>query len=138
MAAPTLATHWMIVANSTLNEAVSHDAYHPVWKKFVSNLFSFRQALSCTVCKGILEEAYSPIPSSYDHDCQHHACKACLGMKKSLKPPCSWCRDYTKYVRCTLIDNHVSSPVLLTYERTDRRCQFLLSFHARDLLGYTS
>ncbi|CAG0915283.1 unnamed protein product [Notodromas monacha] len=109
MNAPTLATHWMIVANSTLNEAVSHDTYHPIWKKFVTNLLNFRQSLSCTVCKGILEEAYTPIPSSYDQDCQHHACKACLGKKKSLKPPCSWCRDYEKYVRCTIIDTHVRS-----------------------------
>lgn len=53
-----------------------------------------RQSLSCTVCGSLLIEPYTPTETN----CQHHVCKACKGGKKKLKPSCSWCKDYEKYV----------------------------------------
>ncbi|XP_046383470.1 E3 ubiquitin-protein ligase MSL2 [Ischnura elegans] len=53
-----------------------------------------RQSLSCTVCGNLLIEPYTPTETN----CQHHVCKACKGGKKKLKPSCSWCRNYGKYV----------------------------------------
>lgn len=53
-----------------------------------------RQSLSCTVCGNLLIEPYTPTETN----CQHHVCKSCKGGKKNLKPSCSWCKDYDKYV----------------------------------------
>ncbi|KAG8248511.1 histone H4-K16 acetylation [Homalodisca vitripennis] len=53
-----------------------------------------RQSLSCTVCGNLLIEPYTPTETN----CQHHVCKSCKGGKKKLKPSCSWCKDYEKYV----------------------------------------
>ncbi|KAG8228535.1 hypothetical protein J437_LFUL008992 [Ladona fulva] len=53
-----------------------------------------RQSLSCTVCGNLLIEPYTPTETN----CQHHVCKMCKGGKKKLKPSCSWCRNYGKYV----------------------------------------
>lgn len=52
-----------------------------------------RQALSCTVCDGLLIEPYTP----QETQCQHHVCRLCIGGRKNLKPTCVWCRDYNKY-----------------------------------------
>ncbi|XP_022190232.1 E3 ubiquitin-protein ligase MSL2 [Nilaparvata lugens] len=53
-----------------------------------------RQSLSCTVCGNLLIEPHTPTESN----CQHHVCKSCKGRKKNLKPSCSWCKDYDKYI----------------------------------------
>uniref|UniRef100_A0A1B6KIA3 E3 ubiquitin-protein ligase MSL2 n=1 Tax=Graphocephala atropunctata TaxID=36148 RepID=A0A1B6KIA3_9HEMI len=53
-----------------------------------------RQSLSCTVCGNLLIEPYTPTETN----CQHHVCKSCKGGRKKLKPSCSWCKDYEKYV----------------------------------------
>lgn len=53
-----------------------------------------RQSLSCTVCGNLLIEPYTPTETN----CQHHVCKSCKGGKKKLKPSCSWCKDYEKYI----------------------------------------
>lgn len=53
-----------------------------------------RQSLSCTVCGNLLIEPYTPTETN----CQHHVCRTCKGGKKKLKPSCSWCKNYEKYV----------------------------------------
>ncbi|XP_015510832.1 E3 ubiquitin-protein ligase MSL2 [Neodiprion pinetum] len=53
-----------------------------------------RQSLSCTVCSNLLIEPHTPTETN----CQHHVCKSCKGGRKKLKPSCSWCKDYDKYV----------------------------------------
>lgn len=53
-----------------------------------------RQSLSCTVCGNLLIEPYTPTETN----CQHHVCRSCKGGKKKLKPSCSWCKNYDKYV----------------------------------------
>lgn len=53
-----------------------------------------RQSLSCTVCSNLLIEPYTPTETN----CQHHVCKSCKGGRKKLKPSCSWCKDYDKYI----------------------------------------
>lgn len=62
----------------------------------INNMFpNLEQSLSCTVCRNILKEPYSPTETT----CQHHVCKTCVGSRKRLRPSCSWCKDYTKYVK---------------------------------------
>lgn len=53
-----------------------------------------RQSLSCTVCGNLLIEPYTPTETN----CQHHVCRSCKGGRKKLKPSCSWCKNYDKYV----------------------------------------
>lgn len=53
-----------------------------------------RQSLSCTVCGNLLIEPYTPTETS----CQHHVCRSCKGGRKKLKPSCSWCKNYDKYI----------------------------------------
>lgn len=53
-----------------------------------------RQSLSCTVCGNLLIEPYTPTETN----CQHHVCRTCKGGKKRLKPTCSWCKNYAKYI----------------------------------------
>ncbi|KAI4487933.1 hypothetical protein M0802_011695 [Mischocyttarus mexicanus] len=53
-----------------------------------------RQSLSCTVCSNLLIEPHTPTETN----CQHHVCRGCRGGRKKLKPSCSWCKDYDKYV----------------------------------------
>lgn len=61
----------------------------------LSRLVPFlRQSLSCTVCGSLLVEPHTPTETN----CQHHVCKSCKGGRKKLKPSCSWCKDYAKYV----------------------------------------
>lgn len=64
------------------------------WTDLFRLLPFLRQALSCTVCGNLLIEPYTPTETN----CQHHVCKSCKGGKKKLKPSCSWCKDYEKYV----------------------------------------
>ena len=54
---------------------------------------TLRNSLSCTVCDLLLVEPYTPEETI----CEHHVCKSCKGGVKTLKPTCSWCKDYTKY-----------------------------------------
>lgn len=53
-----------------------------------------RQSLSCTVCGNLLIEPHTPTETN----CQHHVCRSCKGGRKKLKPSCSWCKNYDKYV----------------------------------------
>lgn len=64
------------------------------WSDLFNLIPHLRQSLSCTVCGNLLIEPYTPTEST----CQHHVCKSCKGKKKSLKPSCSWCKDYDKYL----------------------------------------
>ena len=64
------------------------------WNDLYRLLPYLRQSLSCTVCDKLLIEPYTPTESS----CQHHVCKACRGLKKRLKPSCSWCKNFETYV----------------------------------------
>lgn len=64
------------------------------WNDLYRLLPYLRQSLSCTVCDKLLIEPYTPTEST----CQHHVCKACRGLKKRLKPSCSWCKIYDNYV----------------------------------------
>jgi len=63
------------------------------WLDIFRFLPMLRNSLSCTVCEKLLEDPYTPDESS----CQHHVCKVCRGGVKSLRPSCSWCKDYAKY-----------------------------------------
>ncbi|KAL7632428.1 UNVERIFIED_CONTAM: hypothetical protein RMT77_017282 [Armadillidium vulgare] len=56
-----------------------------------------RKSLSCTVCERILSDPFTPTETS----CEHHVCKICIGGKKTLKPSCSWCKDYETYIENT-------------------------------------
>lgn len=53
----------------------------------------FRDSLSCLVCGNLLQDPMAPTNSS----CQHYVCKACKGKKMSIKPSCSWCKDYDQF-----------------------------------------
>ncbi|KAF6213428.1 hypothetical protein GE061_011147 [Apolygus lucorum] len=64
------------------------------WQDIHKLLPCLRQSLSCTVCGNLLLEPYTPTDSS----CQHHVCRTCRGGRKKLRPSCSWCKDYTKYM----------------------------------------
>lgn len=64
------------------------------WMDLYTLVPYLRQSLSCTVCGNLLIEPYTPTETN----CQHHVCKACKGGKKKLKPSCSWCKDYNKYI----------------------------------------
>jgi len=63
------------------------------WQDLYRMLPTLRNSLSCTVCDLLLVEPYTPEETS----CEHHVCKSCKGGVKTLKPTCSWCKDYTKY-----------------------------------------
>jgi len=63
------------------------------WQDLYRMLPTLRNSLSCTVCDLLLVEPYTPDETS----CEHHVCKSCKGGVKTLKPTCSWCKDYTKY-----------------------------------------
>eukprot|EP00092_Neocalanus_flemingeri_P000531 GFUD01000564.1.p1 GENE.GFUD01000564.1~~GFUD01000564.1.p1 ORF type:complete len:327 (+),score=110.93 GFUD01000564.1:97-1077(+) len=63
------------------------------WQDLYRMLPTLRNSLSCTVCDLLLVEPYTPEETS----CEHHVCKSCKGGIKTLKPTCSWCKDYTKY-----------------------------------------
>lgn len=63
------------------------------WQDLYRMLPTLRNSLSCTVCDLLLVEPYTPDETS----CEHHVCKSCKGGAKTLKPTCSWCKDYTKY-----------------------------------------
>lgn len=64
------------------------------WSDLYRLIPYLRQSLSCTVCGNLLIEPYTPTETN----CQHHVCRSCKGRKKKLKPSCSWCKDYDKYV----------------------------------------
>ncbi|KAL4631085.1 E3 ubiquitin-protein ligase MSL2-like isoform X1 [Arapaima gigas] len=53
----------------------------------------FRQSLSCLVCGNLLHDPIAPTNSS----CQHYVCKGCKGRKMTMKPSCSWCKDYEQF-----------------------------------------
>ncbi len=83
---------------STARLVLENDQYDYTVCKELNNTFpNLEQSLTCTVCRNILAEPYSPTETS----CQHHVCKSCIGGTKKLKPSCSWCKDYTKYVKNT-------------------------------------
>jgi len=63
------------------------------WQDLYRMLPTLRNSLSCTVCDLLLVEPYTPEETI----CEHHVCKSCKGGVKTLKPTCSWCKDYTKY-----------------------------------------
>lgn len=63
------------------------------WQDIFRILPMLRNSLSCTVCEKLVDDPYTPDETS----CQHHVCKVCRGGIKSLRPSCSWCKDYTKY-----------------------------------------
>lgn len=77
---------------------LENDHYDYSVCKEINNVFPcLEQSLTCTVCRNILSEPYSPTETT----CQHHVCKTCIGGRKRLRPSCSWCKDYAKYVRNT-------------------------------------
>lgn len=83
---------------STARLILENDHYDYSICKEINNTFpNLEQSLTCTVCRNILTEPYSPIEST----CQHHVCKSCIGGRKKLRPSCSWCKDYSKYVKNT-------------------------------------
>ncbi|XP_076150420.1 E3 ubiquitin-protein ligase MSL2a [Alosa pseudoharengus] len=51
----------------------------------------FRDSLSCLVCGNLLQDPIAP------NTCQHYVCKACKGKKMTIKPACSWCKDYDQF-----------------------------------------
>jgi len=79
----------LILENESYDQAIC--------KEISNSLPHLEQSLTCTVCRNILRDPYSPV----DTVCQHHVCETCVGGRKRLKPSCSWCKDYTKYVRNT-------------------------------------
>ncbi|CAG0921915.1 unnamed protein product [Notodromas monacha] len=105
---PTNATRWMLSATRALNEAARSAPNNDSWQTFLRAMVSFRESLACSVCKGLVSEPKYPYPGDGEHDCQHHVCGSCWGMKKNLRPPCSWCRDYNNYVPCRSLDSHVN------------------------------
>uniref|UniRef100_A0A1B6CVS3 E3 ubiquitin-protein ligase MSL2 n=1 Tax=Clastoptera arizonana TaxID=38151 RepID=A0A1B6CVS3_9HEMI len=74
-----------------------------------------RQSLSCTVCGKLLIEPYTPTETN----CQHHVCRSCKGGRKKLKPSCSWCKNYDKY-----IENVQLRVLLQCYKKL---CQYMTS-----------
>lgn len=64
-------------------------------KQITCSFPNLEQSLTCTVCRNLLNDPYSPTETS----CQHHVCKVCVGGRKKLRPSCSWCKDYSKYVK---------------------------------------
>lgn len=74
-----------------------------------------RQSLACTVCGNLLIEPYTPTESN----CEHHVCRSCKGGRKKLKPSCSWCKDYNKYV-----ENSQLRTLLQCYKKL---CQYITS-----------
>ncbi|XP_028831995.1 E3 ubiquitin-protein ligase MSL2a [Denticeps clupeoides] len=53
----------------------------------------FRDALSCLVCGNLLQDPIAPTNST----CQHYVCKGCKGKRMSIRPSCSWCKDYEQF-----------------------------------------
>ncbi|XP_055058152.2 E3 ubiquitin-protein ligase MSL2a [Misgurnus anguillicaudatus] len=53
----------------------------------------FRDSLSCLVCGNLLQDPIAPKNSF----CQHYVCEGCRGKKMSLKPSCSWCKDWDQF-----------------------------------------
>lgn len=106
---------------STARLILENDHYDFSVCKEIANTFpSLEQSLTCTVCRNLLNEPFSPTETS----CQHHVCKLCVGGRKKLRPSCSWCKDYTKYIQnsqlqCLLVCykglcNYIKSCSLLT------------------------
>lgn len=80
---------------STCRLVLQADSEDPAtWTDLYRLVPYLRQSLSCTVCGNLLIEPFTPT----DTNCQHHVCKTCQGGKKKLKPSCSWCKNYEKYV----------------------------------------
>eukprot|EP00090_Calanus_glacialis_P025182 TRINITY_DN39232_c0_g1_i1.p1 TRINITY_DN39232_c0_g1~~TRINITY_DN39232_c0_g1_i1.p1 ORF type:complete len:340 (-),score=109.56 TRINITY_DN39232_c0_g1_i1:121-1140(-) len=79
---------------STTRLVLQGDPDNPsTWQDLYRMLPTLRNSLSCTVCDLLLVEPYTPDETS----CEHHVCKSCKGGVKTLRPTCSWCKDYTKY-----------------------------------------
>lgn len=55
--------------------------------------FSLLMLFSLTL-GNLLQDPIAPTSST----CQHYVCKACKGKKMSIKPSCSWCKDYEQFV----------------------------------------
>ena len=53
-----------------------------------------RQALSSCVCSNILNTPMGHKEST----CLHVVCEQCIGGKMKMKPVCSWCKDWSKFV----------------------------------------
>ena len=85
------------------------------WQDLYKLFPCLRQSLSCTVCGNLLLEPYTPTETQ----CQHHVCRSCKGGKKKLKPSCSWCKDYGKYV-----ENVQLRTLLQCYKKL---CQYVTS-----------
>ncbi|XP_015175354.1 PREDICTED: E3 ubiquitin-protein ligase MSL2 isoform X2 [Polistes dominula] len=80
---------------STCRLVLQADAEDPnSWTDLYRLVPYLRQSLSCTVCSNLLIEPHTPTETN----CQHHVCRGCRGGRKKLKPSCSWCKDYDKYV----------------------------------------
>jgi male-specific lethal 2 len=88
---------------------------HSSWADLYRLVPYLRQSLSCTVCGNLLIEPYTPTETN----CQHHVCKSCKGGKKKLKPSCSWCKDYEKYVE------NVQLRILLQCYK--KLCEYIIS-----------
>lgn len=81
---------------STARLVLENDTHDiSICKEITATFPSLEQSLTCTVCRNLLTDPYSPTETS----CQHHVCKACVGGHKKLRPSCSWCKDYSKYVK---------------------------------------
>ena len=97
------------------------------WSELYRYLPYLRQSLSCCVCANILNVPYGP----YDSTCQHHVCKECVGGKMRLKPSCSWCKDYSKFVE--------SPPLRMMIQCFRKFCEYIAeSPLARQLSGGAS
>ncbi|TRY58941.1 hypothetical protein DNTS_033916 [Danionella cerebrum] len=75
----------------------------------------FRDSLSCLVCGNLLRDPLGPKNSS----CQHYVCKDCKGKKMSLKPSCSWCKDYDQF------DENKQLQILIECYRSLCECVFV-------------
>nr|CAD7569328.1 unnamed protein product [Timema californicum] len=85
-----------------------------------------RQSLSCTVCGNLLIEPHTPTETN----CQHHVCRSCKGGRKKLKPSCSWCKNYDKY-----IENVQLRILLQCYKKL---CEYVTSTSIFAMLGINS
>ncbi|CAG2067945.1 unnamed protein product, partial [Timema podura] len=85
-----------------------------------------RQSLSCTVCGNLLIEPHTPTETN----CQHHVCRSCKGGRKKLKPSCSWCKNYDKY-----IENVQLRILLQCYKKL---CEYVTSTSIFAMLGIHS
>lgn len=97
------------------------------WSDLYRLIPYLRQSLSCTVCGNLLIEPYTPTETN----CQHHVCRSCKGGKKKLKPSCSWCKDYNKY-----IENVQLRILLQCYKKL---CEYVANSSIyRRLIGYSA